>query len=234
MIIRPLGASELLITQPDHAALAARILGAWEEDALRRSPRRREILLAVGEHDNGWQEVDAAPLLDPATGRMLDFTEAPADVRQAVWPRGVERLSAASSYAAALVAQHAIHIYGRWRDDDGWQSFFAVMQEARNRELHRARQSLEDLLADYQFVRIGDLISLAFCNGWTDVEDDGFGRTVRFDRSRVAVTPNPFGGNAVPIEVTGREMPAGRFASDAEARRAFAAAPSKTLHGVVS
>ena len=118
MILRPNGSSQLLITQPDHAALAARVMRQWRADGLLQSPRLPSILLAVEEHDNGWREVDTAPLVDASTGRVLDFIGAPEEIRRPVWPRGVDRL-ADTPYAAALVAQHALHIYRRYRDNPG-------------------------------------------------------------------------------------------------------------------
>ena len=92
MIVRPAAGSHLLITQPDHAALSARIIRRWIADGFPTSPRRDVILLAVEQHDNGWQEIDDAPLVDPATGRLLDFMNAPDATRQGIWPRGVERV----------------------------------------------------------------------------------------------------------------------------------------------
>ena len=118
MIVRVNGSSQLLITQPDHAALAALVMRQWRAGGLLQAPRLSSILLAVEQHDNGWREVDAAPLVDGGTGRVLDFIGAPDEVRRAVWPRGVDRL-AATPYAAALVAQHALHIYRRYRDNPG-------------------------------------------------------------------------------------------------------------------
>ena len=92
--------------------------------------RRDAILHAVAEHDNGWAEEDAAPRVDPATGQIFDFVSAPAGIRQAVWPRGIARL-ADDPWAAALVAQHAITIYDRFRPREPWRPFFAEMEEAR-------------------------------------------------------------------------------------------------------
>jgi hypothetical protein len=94
-----------LIGQPDHAALSRHIMTYWRE--LDSHPRRESILLAIGEHDNGWREPDASPSLDPASGRAHELINAPAAVRQGVWPRGVERLSH-DPWAAALVAEHAL------------------------------------------------------------------------------------------------------------------------------
>ena len=240
MIVRLDGSFQLLITQPDHAALAGRVMREWRAGGLLQSPRRASILLAVEEHDNGWREADAAPLVD-AAGRVLDFVGAPDDVRRPVWPRGVERL-AATPYAAALVAQHALHVYRRYRENPEWAPFFAGMEACRDRHLKRspgkeaAAPTLEDLLRDYFFVRIGDLLSLTFCNGWTSVQSDdsGSGYAIRLEGTRLAVTPDPFDGRDVPLEVTARELPGRPFQSAAEAREAFARAPEVLLQGVAS
>ena len=105
-----------------------------------RSPRLSSILLAVEEHDNGWREVEAAPLVDGATGRVLDFIGAPDETRRSVWPRGVDRL-AASPYAAALVAQHACTSTGATGTIPGWAPFFTEMETRRDRHLQKRRRS---------------------------------------------------------------------------------------------
>ena len=97
-------------------------------------PRRDAILHAIAEHDNGWAEEDAAPRVNPATGQVFDFVTAPASVRQIVWPRGVARL-AGDPWAAALVAQHAITVYDRFRPESEWAPFFAEMEAARDEML---------------------------------------------------------------------------------------------------
>jgi len=78
----------LFITQPDHAALAATIMRGWDSGGLPESPRHVAIMLAIQAHDNGWQEADAEPCLDPANGQDL-FSE---------------RLDAPGQYAASPVA----------------------------------------------------------------------------------------------------------------------------------
>jgi hypothetical protein len=239
MIIRQTDEALILITQPDHAVLAADLVQHWVADGFPASPNRRLILLAIEEHDNGWREVDAAPILDAATGRLLDFIAAPAETRQGVWPRGVERL-AHSPYAAALVAQHALHIYRRYRHDAIWSGFFSAMEAARDRHLGAASppRTLEDLQSDYFFLRAGDLASLTFCNGWNDIRNDfqaeESGYAIRFDGRRLTISPDPFGGREIPFEIAARELPARAFRSASEARDIFQAAPTIILRGVAS
>jgi hypothetical protein len=49
----------------------------WRDGGFTDNPRRDAILLAIAEHDNGWREVDVAPIVDEATGRIHDFVSAP-------------------------------------------------------------------------------------------------------------------------------------------------------------
>jgi hypothetical protein len=232
VIVRRTSDAFLLIAQPDHAHLAGTIM--QHSVALAAHPRRASILLAITEHDNGWTEPDAAPLIDPATGVPLDFISAPLHVRQGVWPRGVTRL-AHDRWAAALVAQHSIAVFERYRDDRAWAQFFAEMETMRRAMLEAGpvlgRPAMKDLAADYRFVGLGDVISLTFCNGWTDVQPfDEW--SVRGSGSHVLVRPDPFGGKTIPFSIEAREIRRRAFRSDGELRAALAAAPAIRLEGV--
>ena len=230
MIVRPTDRGVLLITQPDHAHLARRIMEGCVPLAAR--PRRAAILHAVAEHDNGWSEEDADPTVDPRTGAVVDFVSAPLSVRHAVWPRGVARL-ADDPWAAALVAQHAITVYDRCRRDAEWDSFFARMETARDAMLDVSRLPLDQLLGDYAFVRLADLISLTFCTGWTD--EQRFAEwTVQLSGTRVAVEPDTFGGVTIPIEIDAREIRDQPLRSAAELREALSKATMAILRGEVS
>jgi hypothetical protein len=230
VIVRQTGDTLQLITQPDHAALAGAIM--QHSVALDEHPRRSSILLAVTEHDNGWTEPDAAPLIDPATAIPFDFISAPIDIRQGVWPRGVARL-VDDPWAAALVAQHAIVIFHRYRSEPAWTPFFADMETMRRELVEASGLLLPELLADYWFVGLGDLISLTFCNGWTDVQEvDPW--SVRLSGSQVFVWPDPFDGSTIPIAIEAQEIPKRQYRDEAELREARAASHVTTLRGVVS
>jgi hypothetical protein len=235
MIIRRLGSTDLLISQPEHAALAARILRQWHTDHFPDSPRKASILRAIEEHDSGWLGVDEALVVDEATGQLLDFLELPDELKRETSSLGVERL-ASDPYAAALVAQHRLHVYRRYSDHPEWRGLFDAMREARDSHLRAAAQSLPVLLGDYTFVRAGDLASLAFCNHWTevDVESDGCGYSMHLQGTSLFLNPDPFHGRTVEIAIDAREIGHQSFASAAEARRVVASAAVVTLKGQVS
>lgn len=206
---------------------------AWRRDGLSDSPRRDVILFATGRHDDGWADDDRAPLVDEATGRLLDYVHAPDEVRRAIWPKGVERLSA-DPYAAALVAQHAMHLFDKYRADPGWQDFFDRMGRARDAHLAAAAPlTAGDLQRDYFFVRTGDLLSLQVCDQWLEPQPNGAYRS-RWDGVRLTIAPDPFDGGQVALSVTARQLPNRRFASRRDALTAFGAAPAVTLSGIAS
>jgi hypothetical protein len=230
VILRTVADGVMLITQPDHAHLARRIMDC--SLALAGRPRRAAILHAIAEHDNGWVEEDAAPAVNPDTGSVVDFVSAPLSVRHGVWPRAIARL-AHDPWAAALVAQHAITVYDRFRSEAEWTSFFADIEAARDAMVRASGMALEDLAADYPFVRLGDLISLTFCTGWTDAQRFS-DWTVELAGRRVVVTPDAFGGATIPIEINARAIRNQPLRSDAELRDALRGATTTVLRGEVA
>jgi hypothetical protein len=230
VIVRREDDSLLLIRQPDHAHLAGAIVERVV--SLAAHPRRVAILHAVAEHDNGWAEEDQAPLLNAATGGVYDFVTAPLAVRHRVWPRAIVRL-AQDPWAAALVAQHADTVYDRFHADPHWTTFFAEVRRLRDALLGETGLSLEELAVDYAFVRLGDLVSLVFCTGWTD-EHRFADVVVRLAGGRVVVTPDLFGDGVIPIEITARSMPRSEFRSATELQDAWNAATAVKLRGDVA
>ena len=229
MIVQRAKTHLLVITQGDHAALAGRIMRAWQLGGLPDHPRREAILTATDHHDNGWQEEDATLHLNES-GDPLDFVAVPSYVKQRIWPRATDRWAARSPYVAALIAQHALTVYGTLAQDPAWGSFFRLMTRTRDELIARSGIAPQDLASDYPFVRTGDQLSLIFCNGWT-APLTGIGYKAILSGITLQITPDPFAGARVPLEVTARSLPATRYGSIADLRAALEAAPAVTLAG---
>jgi hypothetical protein len=232
MIVRPDGSNLLLIRQPDHAALAGRIMTAWRADGFPTRATRDRVLDATHRHDIGWEPEDVAPRVDPATGAPYDFINAPLAQRQGLWPRAIDRLTPEDPYVAALVAQHALTVYRRYEHEPDWREFFRTLQERRDDLFAKypAPDGL-DFLSDYTIVGLGDLFSLIFCNGWPEPYlMESYQAILQGDRLTIA--PDPFEGASVPLMVEARRVPARPYASDADLRATLADAPTVRLTGV--
>lgn len=230
MIVRPAErGAVLLITQPAHADLAREVMESCVP--LADHPRRATILRAVGAHDNGWQEEDAAPEFDPATGGVVDFINIPVAVRHRVWPRSVMALED-DPWAAALVAHHAITVYDRYRPDPEWMPFFAEMEGLRARMLQASDVPRDYLAADYVYLRLADLISLCFCTA--SLPEARIGEwTVQWADPAVVVSPDPFGGREIPLEIRAKKIQPGSIQSTADLREQFDDLEDELVQGVV-
>ena len=164
MIVVRRAAELLLVTQPDHAQLAAQLLALRRLGGVANHPRRDDILFAVREHDNGWREADAAPRLDER-GRPLDFRDAGAGLRQEVWLRGVRRYAENRPYAALLIAEHALRLH-QDRSGNDWPGFLLHISRLQT-ELAETSSAQEAAVADdYGFLEWADAAALAALGVW--------------------------------------------------------------------
>jgi len=233
MIVRDVSERLILIAQPHHAQLSGVLADAWRADGVPVRQTLPSLLLAVREHDNGWVEPDATPLLDESRGRPHDFRTMPDDVKRRIWPRGVRRVAGNDLYAAALVAQHGLRIQEPNRGRPDWQPFFAELDALLERLLASAGHGRVELARDDALVDVCDLLSLIFCNGWPD-EFEARGYRIRLNGDTLEVLPDPFGGAAVPLRVQGRQLPAHRYRSQVDLLRAFEASQPVELTGMAT
>ncbi len=239
MIVAPTPRRTRLVTQSDHARLAADLLRLMRLPELIAHPRRALLLRAVSEHDNGWWEADAAPRLDAAGGMALDFRHFPPDLRQEIWRRGVERFSGDDPYLAALIATHALRLLPRVAqapEEPSWAALRADLEGRRVELLAAAGETLATLALDDLWLEVADGLSLSACTGaagfvrrpgWQVevAEDFGAHTAETADEARAVelrLQPFPFAG-VTSFALACRWLEPGRFASTAELARALAA-----------
>lgn len=224
MIVVPGEPSCLLITQPDHAHLAAEILSLWRADGLPDNPRRDDLLFAAREHDNGWREADAAPRWDAERGRPHDFITLPARERIEVWERGVCRFAAERPYASLLIARHALNLFGGHRGEEGWDRLLGFLEDFERNLLEETGVEPETLEEDYRWIDLADQISLAACAQWRELTRRYGVRIVPAPADgAVGLDPFPLAG-ATTFRVACRRIPARAYRGDADLGGELAAA----------
>lgn len=220
MIVTETGRGWRCITQPDHAHLSHDILALWRADGLPDHPRRRELLAAVLEHDNGWREADSAPRLDAERGCPHDFITHPQGDRLSLWRRGIERFAEERPYVAALILEHAIHLHRDRRGEPDWDDFLTECDTRRLELDSELDIDARSLAADYRWLHIADLLSLTACAGWADP----FARrgvSGSFDGETLHLDPFPLAG-ATAFTIPCRYLQGGEYGSDAELATALA------------
>jgi uncharacterized protein DUF3891 len=227
MIVVPEGPSLLLITQPDHAHLSGELLSLWRTDGVPDHPRRDELIFASREHDNGWWEADAAPRWSSERGRPHDFLTLPREERIRIWERGTRRFAAERPYAALLITRHALNLFDNRRGEEDWDPFLDFLIDLEGALLARTAMLREDLEADYRWIDLTDLISLAACSQWQEPVERRGVRIVPGDRE-VQLDPFPLAG-ATTFRVPCRRIALRSYRGDADLGGELAAARFEEL-----
>jgi hypothetical protein len=221
MIIQDQGDHFVLIRQTDHAVLAGFFAREWGNEVFSKPEPRESFCLAATEHDNGWNEWEFTPQVDPVTFSPYSFMSIPTEEHIALYLRGIERVVKSDRYAGLLVSLHCVDLYDRTRATmPGFSAKYVKAQETTivNDLLQRLRlqqlrlkvdlraDSATNEYADEKWLRVNsqrlealDRLSLYFCLGPLEgatidaVPVDYRGREVDWDLQ-------PEGNNAVTLE----------------------------------
>ena len=105
----------IVIRQTDHAFLSGFFAREWGNEVFTKPEPFASFCLATAEHDNGWQEWELAPGVDPRTFIPYTFMTVPTQEHIALYQRGIERAVKVDLYAGLLVSAHCSDLYDRSR-----------------------------------------------------------------------------------------------------------------------
>jgi hypothetical protein len=115
MILQQHGDPMVVIRQTDHAFLSGFFAREWGNEVFERPEPFASFCLAAAEHDNGWQEWEMLPGVDPKTFAPHTFMTVPTDEHIALYQRGIERAVRVDLYAGMLIVGHCMDLYDRAR-----------------------------------------------------------------------------------------------------------------------
>lgn len=214
-----------VITQNDHAALAARTMTLWRDPALTEHRRRDRLLAAIRDHDNGWREADAAPRWDSRARRPHDFLSLESTDRIEIWSRGVARYAEQDPYKALLITEHARRIHSiEPPQDDALKSFVESLSTRRGELLEEAQVDEPTLERDYRWLALGDFVSLVLCNGWQEPFEK-YGVRGHFENEELRLDPFGLAGTTT-LTVPSRSLPLST-PCDSDLRLALAVADAR-------
>lgn len=113
MIIQQTNDPMVVIRQTDHAILCGFFAREWGNDPFPRPEPFSSFCLAAAEHDNGWQEWEMAPGVDPKSFAPYSFMSIPTGEHVLLYQRGIDRVVKSDLYAGLLVASHCMGLYDR-------------------------------------------------------------------------------------------------------------------------
>lgn len=130
MILQEQSDAIFVIRQTDHAFLSGFFAREWGNDFFSRVEPSASFCLAASEHDNGWQEWELTPGVDPKIFAPYSFMNVPTEEHIALYQRGIDRVVKADPYAGLLVANHCTGLYDRARATmPGYSAKYVPAQE---------------------------------------------------------------------------------------------------------
>ena len=115
MIIQQGSDSILTVRQTDHALLSGFFAREWGNELFSKPEPFLSFCLAAAEHDNGWQEWELAPGVDPKSFAPYSFMSVPTEEHVLLYQRGIDRVVRSDLYAGLMVATHCMGLYDRSR-----------------------------------------------------------------------------------------------------------------------
>ena len=115
MIIQQGSDSILTVRQTDHALLSGFFAREWGNELFSKPEPFASFCLAAAEHDNGWQEWELAPGVDPKSFAPYSFMSVPTEEHVSLYQRGIDRVVRSDLYAGLMVATHCMGLYDRSR-----------------------------------------------------------------------------------------------------------------------
>jgi Protein of unknown function (DUF3891) len=131
MIIQEQGDHLILIRQTDHAVLSGYFARESGNENFARPEPLESFQLAATEHDNGWNERELQPRIDPVTFLPYSFMSLPTEEHIELYQRGIERVVKVDRYAGLLVSMHCAGLYDKTRATmPGFSAKYVKTQEA--------------------------------------------------------------------------------------------------------
>ena len=219
MLVRDAGEAWQIVLQTDHADLCAELARAWRP----RPEPFGSVLTATERHDDGWAVWEQAPLVEPETGRPLNFLDVPVPAHLTFYRACIAAVSDQDPYAGLLISMHGAGIYRqRYGTDlalsltraaevaEQVEEFVAEQEASHPVRLAATGHSDDERWADYHLLQLYDRLSLYFC--MRDVENGesweiGDYRLAPLGPWRVTVDPYPFVDSPARFSLVRRLVP---------------------------
>lgn len=240
-----------LVSQVEHARIAAEMAAAWNEEVAALPVRHEEFLAAVLHHDDGWLAWELRPTV--GDGRPRDFMEMPIDEAVAIWRRSIAVARNHGPLAGHAVSSHFAALC-RWSRDDKrhdahWlhlaDEFLEEQTDLQNdwkQELAAQGMPTEQLEPQtaraWQGLRMFDLASLWLCCAERrEPETVGIEGFVELrwlpdpsaeSPATIRISPWPFRDDELRPAVRCRTIPAGEYPTDAALAEMLASAACRT------
>jgi hypothetical protein len=221
-----------IITQRAHALLAAKICAEWKVSD--RPPRWMELVIAVAQHDDIFNELERGPLVNE-NGGPVDFKMTEFDPEASA--KLIDLARTKSSFIALLTAEHIRFTHGK---EPKAHSFLAALEKDKKVWMKSTSITSHELNRAYELLEFCDAFSLLICQNLVppeqrslEISNSPDKNAYRFAETagKLVVGPWPFEHAHFELSYEYRAIAKLGFSSDEDFRRVFlkTAAREKTV-----
>lgn len=248
----------ILVTHPDHAALAGQIADAWGNADFSAPSPYEAIRYAVYHHDDGWLARDAEPNLTPVgkpeaftrdlVGAYSAFEEIDLPAYLRVRAHATAAVAAVNRAAAVIVSMHTVNLLTEQADmssirpehRDAHADFLTSQRDWQQATAADLGLDGDHLQRGFEFLQCCDNLSLIVCSGYDRARDlrhrhpdcRGTRHTLVSTPAGAnawRISPWPFANDNVELTLPFRRIPKSAVSDLASYRHAFAAADRQKL-----
>ncbi|WP_170169059.1 DUF3891 family protein [Mesobacillus subterraneus] len=157
----------VMVAQHDHAAVSQDAALAWRDDYFTGIERKKEVVLAVREHDRCWIEPDKTPLWNKKKQQPYSFMDYPGRPKLHFYKEGIDETVHINQYAGLLCSLHyasflkdATSEIGKnfWNEENSKQAKLIIDLGIKNDQ-----EALEELNFHLDLLKFCDNLSLYIC-----------------------------------------------------------------------
>ncbi|MFA9559611.1 DUF3891 family protein [Evansella sp. AB-rgal1] len=225
MIVRERKKEFIVIEQHEHAIISGIFAKKWDDRYFIGGERRKDVELAIQNHDGCWRELDNLRLYIPQKQIPASFINYPLLQKIEAYRNGVDSIEGENKYAALLISMHYSSFFESKLDEDG--RAFKYGEEKRQSNLYKTIHNLDVKSVNFHFdlLQFCDNLSLYICmNEWGCRKEeeiswfkDGFPQKLEpFEGERfyatwknddtVQLTPYPFNQESVTVEIPYKQI----------------------------
>ena len=249
----------ILVTHPDHAALAGQIADAWGNALFPKPEPYSHIQYAVYHHDDGWLARDAEPSLTrnnhpeaftrKLVGAYSAFEEIDLPAYLKVRAQATAGVAAVDPYAGIVVSMHTHNLLSEQADITSIRpehraphaDFLNAQKSWQHETAVKIGAQAESLQRGFEFLQLCDNLSLIACSGYEEpitlrhTHPDRTGRRhgIRCTLLRPGVyhlAPWPFAADTVEFTIPVRHVNKNKLDTLETFRAAFKQAPVTHEH----
>ncbi len=259
MIVREMPDGRVLcINQTTHAHMAEQFCRHWGNADFAPPTPHAEVMLAIGQHDNGWYEWELRPRLC-ANGYPMDFLQDDEPIAKLdLWRLSVDRVYSQHPYAALLVGRHAAWLYEGALSQITRPTVRAEVTRfiaEQTKMVQQVRQVLAEdryfdpwltddaLDANTRLLQFGDFAVLQIAIPWANERimphcplnhQEWVDIHMWYDESYIHFDPWPFCVDHFTVSIHGKLLSQRYFSDEAAYHAALALAPLQKLEWVVA